>query len=195
MPLVNSTTSWGWLARALHWGMAVLIFGMLGLGFYLVTAYNPGDPSKLGLVQIHKSFGFVVFVLACLRIIWRAVNPTPELPVSMPAVIRAGAKMGHLSLYVLMIAMPLTGWLASSASPYNDVDAYPMQIKNMVFGLFEMPDPYAVGSHDLSGAFMTAHFWCSIALLIVVAGHVGAALKHAVVDRDGVMERMLRSGD
>lgn len=192
MSIGNSATSWGWLARLFHWLMAVLIVGMLGFGIYLVQAYNPGDPAKLELVQIHKSFGFVVFALVCLRLIWRAVNPTPKLPATMSPLMQLGAKFGHWILYLLMFAMPITGWLASSASPYNDADAYPMQIKNMVFGLFEMPDPFATGSHALSDQFMTAHFYVSLALLAVLAVHVIAAIKHAAVDRDGVMERMIR---
>ena len=105
---------------------------------------------------------------------------------------RAAAKAGHWVLYLLMFAMPVTGWLASSASPYNDADAYPMQIKNMVFGLFEMPDPFASGSHALSDQFMAAHFYLSVALVVVLAIHIVASIKHAAIDRDGVMERMIK---
>ena len=190
MAMRNSTTSWGWLSRWLHWAMAFLILGMLIFGLYLTTAFNDGDPSKLGLVQTHKSFGFLVFALACLRIIWRAVNPTPALPATMPALLKLGAKAGHWAIYLLMFAMPVSGWLGASASPYNDVDSYPMQIKNMVFGLFELPDPYPVGSYDVSDMFMAVHKWAAIALALILAGHVAAAIKHAVVDRDGVMSRM-----
>ena len=192
MSIGNSATGWGWLARLFHWLMAVLIFGMLGCGIYLTQAYNPGDPMKLDLVQTHKSFGFVVFAMACLRLIWRAVNPTPKLPGMMSPLMRAAAKAGHWVLYLLMFAMPVTGWLASSASPYNDADAYPMQIKNMVFGLFEMPDPFATGSHALSDQFMAAHFYLSVALVVVLTIHIVASIKHAAIDRDGVMERMIK---
>ena len=190
MGLANTERSWGWPARALHWLMAVMIVAMLVFGFWLVMAFNPGDPAKLGPVQVHKSFGFVVFALACLRIIWRAVNPTPVLPSAMGGLERMAAKVGHLALYALMLAIPLSGWLGGSASPYNDVDAYPMQIRNMVFGLFEMPDPFPVGSHELSDAFMTAHGIGAAALVVVLAGHVAAATWHGAVARDGVMRRM-----
>lgn len=190
MGFANTDRSWGWPARLLHWLMALLIAGMLAFGFYLTNAFNDGDLAKLGLVQTHKSLGFVVFALASIRVIWRVLNPTPSLPTAMSALERMAAKLGHLALYVLMFALPVTGWLGASASPYNDVDAYPMQIRNMVFGLFEMPDPYPVGSHELSDVFMTAHGICAAALVVVLAGHAGAALKHAMIDKDGVLRRM-----
>lgn len=192
MAIGNSSDSWGWLARTFHWVMAILILGMLAFGFYLAFAFGPGDITKLDLVQTHKSFGFVVFVLACLRLIWRAVQPSPELPAATPAALRRTASASHLLLYALMFAMPLSGWLAASASPLNDPDAYPMQIRNMVFGLFEMPDPYPQGSYELSGLFMAIHFWCALALCGVLALHVAGAMKHALVDRDGVFRRMVR---
>ena len=191
MGIANTERSWGWPARLLHWLMALLIVGMLVFGFYLTTAYNDGDPTKLGLVQTHKSVGFVVFALACLRIIWRAANPSPALPAGMSSLERMGAKLGHLALYGLMFAIPLSGWLGASASPYNDADAYPMQIKDMVFGLFEMPDPYPSGSHEVSDWWMQIHLWLALTLLVVLALHVAAALKHALINRDGVFGRMV----
>lgn len=191
MALRNTAESWGWPARLLHWAMALLIVGMLALGFWLSFGFNPGDPAKIGLIQTHKSFGFTVFTLACLRVVWRAVNPTPALPVEMPALERTAARATHLALYVLIIAMPLTGWLMASASPYNDADAYPMQMKNMVFGLFEMPDPFDPGSDPLSRLFRSIHSWCALALVMVLGLHVAGALKHALFHRDGVLGRMI----
>lgn len=192
MALRNSADSWGWPARLLHWAMALLIIGMLAFGFYLTNAFYPGDFSKFGLVQTHKSFGFVVFALAVVRLVWRLVNPTPSLPVQMGAVERFAAHAGHWLLYLLMAIMPLSGWLASSASLMNDPDAYPMQVRNMVFGLFAMPDPIHPGSEALEDLFMAVHEWAAIALAILLIGHIGAALKHRFVNRDGVLSRMLR---
>lgn len=188
MALRNTAAGWGWLARLFHWGMAVMILGMLAFGFWLTTAFNPGDLAKFHQVQLHKSFGFVVFALACLRIIWRAVNPSPPLPPGTPALAALAAHAGHLALYVLMLAMPVTGWLAVSSSPYND-PGY-MAIPNMVFGLFHMPDPYPKGSHDVSDLYMTIHFYLALALVAVLSVHVLAALKHGLIDRDGVFRRM-----
>ena len=90
-----------------------------------------------------------------------------------------------------MIAMPVSGWLGASASPYNDADAYPMQIKNMVFGLFELPDPFIPGSDALEAVFSWAHLLCAIALTAILLVHAGAALKHHFVNRDNVLTRMI----
>ena len=192
MAIRNTATGWGLPARVLHWGIGLLIIGMLAFGFYLTNAFNDGDPAKLGLVQWHKSFGFTVFALALVRILWRVFNPTPALPDGMSALERMGAHVSHIALYVLMFVLPLSGWLMSSASPFNDPGAYPMQIKNMVFGLFEMPDPINPGDRDLEVLFHAVHEWAAIGLAVLLLAHVGAALKHHLVNRDTVLTRMWR---
>jgi len=189
--LRNSTESWGWPARTLHWIVGLMIAGMLGFGFYLANAFNPGDFAKFGLVQLHKSFGFVIFALVALRLIWRAANPTPALPDGMPNWQRVAARASHLLLYVFMFAMPLSGWLMASASPLNDAGAYPTQIRNMVFGIFELPDPFQPGDKRLEELFGTIHFCAALGLAALVGVHVAGALKHAVIDRDGVLRRMV----
>ena len=191
MGIRNSSEAWGWPARLIHWVMALLVIGMLGFGFYLTNAFNPGDPAKLGLVQQHKSFGFTVFVLACLRLVWRAVNPTPRLPRGMRRMEYAAARVSHIALYILMVALPVSGWLMASASPLNNPDAYPIQIRNIVFGLFELPDPIKVGTSELEHLFRSIHFYCGLALLSVLGAHVVGALKHHFINRDDVLTRML----
>ncbi|MEM1161453.1 MAG: cytochrome b/b6 domain-containing protein, partial [Pseudomonadota bacterium] len=104
---------------------------------------------------------------------------------------RAAAHFSHFSLYLLMFALPLSGWLMSSASPFNDEGAYPIQIKNMVFGLFEMPDPFQPGSEELSKFFGAVHFYTGLGLTLILGAHIAGALKHAIVERDGVMRRMI----
>lgn len=193
MALRNSSTSWGWLARLLHWSMSLIILGMLGVGLYMVQVLGDDSDSlmlRYDLTQTHKSWGFVVFVLALIRIGWRWANPTPALP-DTSALTRALAHTGHLALYVCMIALPISGWLMASASPYNDPDAY-FRVQNLVFGLFELPDPYPKGDEALTELLGQVHFTIAMALLVVLAGHVAAALKHHFVDRDGVLRRMLR---
>ena len=193
MGLRNTAESWGWLGRLLHWVMALLILGLVGVGIYMVEVLGSDSDSLLlryELTQTHKSFGFVAFVLALLRIGWRLVNPTPALP-DMHAGLRALAHGGHLALYLCMIVLPISGWLMASASPYNDPDAY-IRVKNMVFGLFELPDPYPKGDEDLTKLLGQIHFYTAIALVVILAGHIGAALKHHFVERDNVLRRMLR---
>ena len=194
MALRNTSESWGWLARLLHWAMALMILFLLGVGFYMVEVLGEDSDSlmqRYELTQVQKSWGFTVFALACLRVIWRFVNPTPALPDNMGSLERTLAHGGHIALYLCMFAMPLTGWLLASSSPFNDADAY-FQIKNMVFGLFELPDPYPKGDEATTKFWSRIHFYVGLALTFVLAGHALAALKHHFVNRDDVLRRMTR---
>jgi cytochrome b561 len=191
MKLKNDSESWGWPARALHWTMAVLILFLLGVGFFM-THFVDNMITRFELAQTHKSFGFVVFALGVVRIVWRVANPlAPAQPVGGKPWEAAAARLTHLALYVLMILMPVSGWLMASASPLNDANAYPAQIRNMVFGLFELPDPIAPGDKALEAAFHAIHFYGALALATLLLLHAGAALKHHLVDRDAVLRRML----
>jgi cytochrome b561 len=184
-PIRNTARTWGWPARLLHWFMGGVIVFMLGLGFY--TAEFVTDVyEKFSLVQLHKSWGFVVFALALVRLVWRLSGRTPQLPAGVGRLPRLAARGGHLALYTLMVAMPLTGWLMASASTLQDLYG----IKNMVFALFEMPDPFIPGDAALEAIFADLHFWCAIALLTVLGVHGGAAIKHHFIDRDDVLRRM-----
>lgn len=185
MMIRNTGTAWGVPARLLHWAMAGVILFMLGLGFY--TANLVTDTyEQFGLVQIHKSWGFVAFALAVLRVIWRLANPTPALPAGMPKHEKALAHGGHLALYVLMFLLPISGWLMASASPLQEL----YNIKNMVFGLFELPDPFPTGDEGLQQTLRAVHFYAALGIVAILIGHAGAALKHHFVNRDTVLKRM-----
>ncbi|MXU63940.1 cytochrome b [Oceanomicrobium pacificus] len=191
MSVWNTTDGWGWLARLFHWVMALMIFAMIGFGFYMSGLDDL--IAKFELVQTHKSVGFTVFVLALLRIVWRLVQRrTPALPETMPRWQVMASHVSHVGLYALMLFIPLTGWLMSSASPLNDEGAYPFRVPNMVFGLFEMPDPFQSGDKDLSALFHTMHETGVKLLIALLLVHVAAALKHAIVDRDAILRRMVR---
>lgn len=187
MAVLNSDRGWGWPARLLHWTMAAIILFMLGLGFYM-TEIVTDIYEQFGLVQLHKSWGFTVFVLALIRIVWRALNPAPPMPEHMASHERWSAHGAHVTLYALMIVMPVSGWLMASASDLQEM----YSIRNMVFGLFEMPDPFQPGDKALEAVFASIHFWSAILLSGIVALHIGAALKHQGVDRDGLLRRMIR---
>lgn len=187
MALRNSKTGWGLPARALHWAMAALILFMLVLGFYMAD-FVTDTYERFALVQLHKSWGFVAFVLALLRLLWRFANPAPELPAHMGALERFLAHAGHWALYALMVALPLSGWLMASASELQEMYG----IKNMVFGLFEMPDPFKPGNRALGEVFAAIHGLCAFALIAVLIGHALAALKHHFFNRDRVLMRMVR---
>lgn len=192
MKWMNTSIGWGVVARLLHWAMAVLLIGMLLLGWFMVEIVGSRDMVlRYQLTQLHKSFGFVAFVLALLRVLWRFVNPTPPFPEGAPLWERLAARFSHLLLYLLMLAVPLSGWLMASASPLNDPGAYPFQMKNMVFGLFEMPDPHPKGDRALEATLKVVHYWSAMALVLVVAGHVSGALVHHLFKRDRILMRML----
>lgn len=190
MGTMNTTKAWGLPARLLHWVMALMIFAALGFGTYM-SNFEQDLIAQFQMIQTHKSVGFTIFALAVLRVVWRLANRrTPSLPADMPQWQVRASHVSHLALYVLILAMPITGWLMASASPLNDEGAYPFQVKNMVWGLFELPDPFATGSKALTEALHTVHWLIAVTIVLILAVHIGAALKHHLVDRDDVLRRM-----
>ncbi len=207
MALTNTATGWGLVARLFHWILAILIVMQVAVGLYMVEVIGEDLIQRFNLTQTHKAWGFVVFVLVALRILWRAVTRAPEPP-EMPAWQRRASQASHLMLYALMLAIPITGWLMASASPYNDADAY-VQIRNLVtleylFGadllaalgvsdrvLLELPDPYPTGDEALTETLLNLHLGAALVLTAVLALHVAAALKHQFVDRDGLLRKMI----
>jgi cytochrome b561 len=182
----NTATSWGWPARLLHWAMAGLILFQLGLGFRMVWLVSD-VMVQFGLYQTHKSWGFVIFTLALVRIFWRATHKPPDMPTNMGPLEVALARATHLALHVLIVLLPVTGWLMASASPLQET----WGLKNMVFGWFEMPDPFQPGGKGLEGIFKSIHAWAGFGLAVILAGHVAAALRHQFLRRDGVLRRMI----
>jgi cytochrome b561 len=192
MVLKDSEQAWGSVSRALHWIMAVVLIGLLFVGFYMVEV-ETDLVARFKLTQIHKSFGFVAFVLGVLRIIWHLSQfMRPRLPDTMKTWETGAARLSHVVFYLLMLGLPLTGWLMASASPLNDVDAFPFRVPNMVFGLFELPDPFNPGNEATTKVLLNGHFWLGVALACLLLVHIGAALKHAFVDLDDVLRRMVR---
>ena len=168
--------------------MALVILGMLGLGNYINT-FVEDVYEAFDLIQIHKSWGFVAFALGVVRIAWRCVSRSPAPPPGMPRWQLVASRISHILLYVLIIVMPVSGWLYASASEVQDLFA----IRNEVFGLFELPDPFKPGSRELAERFGAVHGIASRLLILVVAVHVAAALKHHFIDRDKVLVRMIRA--
>lgn len=165
------------LAIALHWAMAVLILGLFGLGLYMHEL--PLSPEKLQYYAWHKWAGVCVFLLAALRLAWRLGHRPPPLPGHMSGVERALAQAGHGLLYGLMFAVPLSGWLMSSAKGFQTV----------LFGVWPLPDLLA-RNPALGDLLQTAHWGLNMTLAALVLGHAGAALKHHFINRDDVLARM-----
>lgn len=206
----NTSDSWGWLARLLHWAMALMILGLLGVGVWM-TNFEKDLIAQIWLTQHHKNIGFVVFFLGLARVVWRIANPTPALPAHMPRWQVLASHASHGLLYLFLFMLPLTGWAMATSSPLNDPGGY-IQIQNHVFvawpvfeggsffsseswtearlNLFLMPDPWPTGDEALSQAFHTLHFWSGVGLASVLILHIGAALKHHAIDRDGLLRRM-----
>ena len=165
-------------AKALHWGIAVLIFGMLGLGFYM-TGLDL-SPTKLQLFSWHKWAGVTIFLFVVVRLGWRLRHRPPELPAGMPAWQRKVAAATHVLLYLLMFAVPITGWLMSSAKGFQTV----------YFGVLPLPD-LLVKDADLGDLLQEVHKLLNFSMAALVVAHIGAALKHHFIDRDEVLARML----
>jgi cytochrome b561 len=170
--------SWNAVAKFLHWLIAVLIFAQFVLG-WLATSWHL-SPTKLDLFVWHKSTGMLILVLALVRLAWRLSHPAPALPVNMLGWERAAAHASHALLYVLMIAMPLVGWVISSAA------GVPFRI----YWRIPLPAIVATDKH-IADLASVAHFSLGIALIALLVLHVGAALQHHFVKRDDVLVRML----
>lgn len=187
MSLRNSISGWGVVTRSIHWIMAALILFMLGLGVYM-TNFVPDPFRQFDLTQLHKSWGFVVFCLAVTRVLWRLYDRTsPAEPATMPRWQVIAAKSTHGLLYLLILVMPLSGWVLSAASPTQDL----LNIRNMVFGWFAMPDPWVPGVKVISDTAGAVHYYAALLMAAILVLHVAAALKHAFIDRDGVLSRMI----
>ncbi|MEM9140387.1 MAG: cytochrome b/b6 domain-containing protein, partial [Pseudomonadota bacterium] len=97
---------------------------------------------------------------------------------------------GHIAIYIAMFTLPLSGWLMSTSSPLNDEDAY-IRVPNMVFGLFDMPDPWPKGSEEISNFWGEVHAYAAVILALLLVLHVAAALKHHFIDKDTILTRMV----
>jgi cytochrome b561 len=163
-------------AIALHWLLAVMILGALALGVYMVDL--PMSPQRLKLYNWHKWLGVSILVLSAIRLLWRMSHRPPADP-PMPAWQRRAAHGAHMALYALFFGLPLSGWAYSSAAGFPVV----------WFGVLPLPDFVPVDK-PLSELFKTIHELLGWALACLVTLHVGAALKHQLVDRDGLLLRM-----
>ena len=166
-------------AIALHWLIAVLIVG----GFYLgwIMTDIPGfTPTKLKYFSWHKWIGVTVLMLAVARVLWRATHRAPALDDATPAWQKAAAHAVHGLLYLLMLAIPVSGYLYSSAAGIQVV-----YLGIVPLPTFIGPDP------ALKATLRTVHVLLNYTLLALVAMHVLAALKHQFVDRDGLLARMI----
>jgi cytochrome b561 len=163
----------------LHWLIAVLIIGAFTLG--LVMTDIPGiTPTKLKYYSWHKWAGVTVLALAALRLLWRLTHRAPAYPATMKGWEKTAAHGLHSLLYVLMFAVPLSGYFYTLSAG----------VPVVWFGLFELPVLIAPNP-ELKPVLKALHYWLNMGMAAAVGVHIAAALKHVVIDRDRVMQRML----
>ncbi len=169
-------------AITLHWLLGILIVGLFVVGLYMTSL--PFSPQRLKLYNWHKWAGVLVLTLSFVRLMWRLTHRPPALPASVAAAMPAWQHRAHHgthgALYVLFFAVPLLGWAYSSAAGYPIV----------LFGALPLPDFVPVDK-ALAAAIKPFHELTAFALAALVLAHVGAALKHQFLDRDGLIGRML----
>ncbi len=164
------------------------VIANIALGLYFADLPR-SDPNLFGLLQLHKSIGLTVLVLSIARLGWRLVNHVPPLPADLNPLFKLGAHLTHIVLYLLIVGIPLTGWLIVSASP--------MGLPTMYFGWFAWPD--LPGFADMTRAtkhvwqhnFGAAHVFLAWSAIVLVPIHIGGALYHQFIRRDEVLLRMI----
>jgi cytochrome b561 len=165
-------------AIVLHWVVGIAILVLIGLGWYMVDIPKK-TPERAFFFNLHKSIGVTVAAFVLLRILWRVFNAPPPLPRSIPAWQIAAAKWTHALLYLCMVLMPVFGFVGSNFGKYG-VKYFGLQV-----------GPFFPEDAAMVSLFQSFHRWTSYVLVALIALHVAAALKHAIVDRSGVLRRML----
>jgi cytochrome b561 len=180
-PIENTEDRYGAVAILFHWSMALLVIGLAALGLYMVTLPDVGfNTNKVTLVLYHKELGLLVLVLLSTRLAWRVTQILPRLVEHLPDWQKIAARFVHLSFYALLFALPMTGYLMSSAAG----------IPVSFFGLFMLPD-FVHRDHGLFQRYIAIHQWLGYVLILFIFVHAGAALRHHFVFKDDTLRRML----
>ncbi len=178
MPNQSVPDRYGVVAQGLHWLIAGLIVAQFTLAW--MADDLPLGMQKLAMLARHKSFGMTVLMLAILRLLWRVFHRAPNFPAGMSPIERVLARATHIVFYVLLFAMPLTGWMMSSAKNYSV----------SWFGRFTWPDLLAPNERAFE-VLKTTHQTLSWLLLTIAILHILAAMKHHFWNKDDVLRRML----
>lgn len=174
---MNTALRYSGTAVALHWLVAALIFAGFPLGVYMVDL--PLSPDKLKLYSYHKWIGVTIFIFAAVRASWRLFHTPPPMPDQIAGWQRRASAIAHGLLYVLILFIPLSGWLMSSAKGFPTV----------WFGVLPLPD-LLEKNRELGDLLAGVHNALNFTLLALVVVHVGAALKHHFIERQPFMQRM-----
>jgi cytochrome b561 len=164
------------IAVLLHWALALLIISMMGLGWYMISIED--DPGSAWYFNLHKSIGLLIAGLVLKRLLWRLGHPPSRLPASVTPWQASASSVSHKLLYGAMLAMPLFGMVGAMLSK-----------KGLIFFGTPLPRVFEA-NHDLAEIFFEAHSVTSWILVVLISLHALAALKHLLVDKDGVFQRM-----
>lgn len=165
------------IAIILHWLLVLLLLSQVVFGWFL-EGVQRGTPERALYVNLHKSTGICIGLIILLRVCWRLTHKSPPLPQSMPNIERLAAKWSHVLLYVCMVVMPLSGYIASNFSNHGV----------NFFNAIKLP-PWGIDNRQIYGFFNATHVLTSYVFLALIGLHVLAALRHAY-RQDGVFRRM-----
>lgn len=178
MMLRNTHERYGAVAQSLHWAIVALVAVQLVLG--VTGADLPVGMERLITLSRHKSLGMTILALMILRLVWRLINPVPNLPPQLPRLEQRLARSAHWLLYALLLFMPVVGWISSSAS----------NLTVSWFGVFTFPDLVETDK-TLAASAKTLHRGMAWLLITIVSLHALAALRHHFLLKDTVLLRML----
>jgi cytochrome b561 len=179
MQLRNTSRRYGIISISLHWIFAIAVYAMFGLGLWMVTlSYYDGWYHQAP--ELHKSIGVLLMMGLVIRVIWRHISPPPAAPKTHSKFTRISAVAAHITLYALLFALLISGYLISTA------EGKPIS----VFGIFDVPATLVdAGSQaDIAGVI---HLWLAWSVVILSVLHGLAALKHHFIDKDDTLKRML----
>jgi cytochrome b561/polyisoprenoid-binding protein YceI len=174
----------------IHWLTAVTVIGLLVVGNIMADLPRT-DPYKLELYNLHKSFGITILLLTLIRLGWRLTHKPPSLPDAMTNWERRAAHAAHWLFYLLLLGVPLLGWIMVSAAPRS--------VPTFLFGLVEWPHISFLADMDLDQkkelreTFEDLHATAAYTMAGLIVLHIGAALRHRLLLKDTVLQRMLPS--
>jgi cytochrome b561 len=176
---LNSKIGWGWPSKALHWIGAAIILVLLVHGWWM-THMTP-RPDRLANYAWHSALGYDLLALTALRLLWSWFNPVPELPIDLKRWERLAAHLGHLSLYVLMFVVSLTGWMVATT--------FRVPMTKDLFGI-DVPPLLTTVSRPVRQWIEESHMVLAYLLAVIALVHILGALRHHLLKRNNILRRM-----
>lgn len=176
----NTATTYGSVSKFIHWIVALAVIMMLIIGF---TMDGFAEPLKSQMYGYHEELGLTIMGIMLFRVYWRWVNPSPELPATIPSWQRLLSRVGHYLLYLALAVMIASGWAKSTSSGYTP----------NFYGLFELPMPFVPVNDTVKHYAKEVHLTTVWVIISLISIHILAALNHHFIYKDNVLTRMLPS--